>query len=315
MGHFQKLGVKAADHDGGALDQAGHLVQQDFVVYRLRPKACGCGLQLPGNVGTALIKTGDHRAIFVQGFFISIGMRDHHRRNTRFKTVALGAVACTQAQRRNRNHRAAMQGNKSVGRAHKAHGAPTGQLAIALQLVLHDLGDGQFGDGLGHGFLQAFKQAGTAHRAVKKQGLGFAVHALVQAGYRAGIRAQGLQFFQQRRRGVSAGIQANGDGHQFLRNGFVGSLRGHCGDVHTEATRRRVIRDHRIGRSQTLRLQAVRQRGCKSPTQIAQRLGRQLLHQQFNQQVFGSHAHAAFFAICAIHSGGAMGKPKRSRLS
>ena len=114
--------------------------------------------------------------------------------------------------------------------------------------------------------MQAFKQTGTAHRAIKKQGLGFAVHALVQAGNRAGIRAQRLQLFQQRRRGVAARVQANGNRHQLLGNSFISGLRRHCCNVHTESSRRRVIRDYRICRSQTLCLQAVGQRSRKSPS-------------------------------------------------
>jgi len=53
--------------------------------------------------------------------------------------------------------------------------------------------------------------------------------------------------------------------------------------------------------------------------QFLQRLGRQFLDEQFNEQILGCHVQAAFFSIRArtslAHSFGAIGKPRRARES
>ena len=86
-------------------------------------------------------------------------------------------------------------------------------------------------------------------------------------------------------------------------------------DVGGQTARGGVSRHHRLGVGQTLSLQLRRQHLGKRIAQLAQRLGRQLFHKQFNQQVLCTHAQATFFCNWATHSGGAMGKPSRSRLS
>ena len=71
--------------------------------------------------------------------------------------------------------------------------------------------------------------------------------------------------------------------------------------------------------------QFFRQDLRKSGAQCFQGLGRQLFNKEFEQEVLGCHRHlaqAAFWfktgmvvCICATHSRGASGKPRRSRLS
>ena len=74
-----------------------------------------------------------------------------------------------------------------------------------------------------------------------------------------------------------------------------------------------------------MRLELLKQHTGKSITKFFQSLGRQLFNKEFEQEVVGRHrhlAHAAFWfktgmaaCICATHSRGASGKPRRSRLS
>ena len=68
-------------------------------------------------------------------------------------------------------------------------------------------------------------------------------------------------------------------------------------------------------------LRSVAQHGCKGVAQLLQCLWGQFFNKQFNEEVLGRHVlvlslvHAAFLTICSTHSRGAMGKPRRSRLS
>ena len=222
--HLQKFRLKAAGQHIRALHESGHLVQQRLVIHQLRAQS-GCGrLQLARNVGTAHFKAGNHRTVACQGGGVVVSVGKHHRGHGRLKAVALGSIACPQAQCGDRHHGVAMQGHQAVRRAHKAHCAPAGQFAIALQLVAHYFGDGQFGDRLVQRFLQALDQRSAVHRALKKQGFGLAVHGALEAGHGRSVRAQSLQLFQQRRRGIASRVQAHSQRHEFLRHGFVGGL-------------------------------------------------------------------------------------------
>ena len=277
---------------------------------------------MAGDVGAARLKAGDYCPVTRQRGGVVVGVGKHHVRQSRFKAVALGGVASAQAQRGDWHYGAAVQGNQAMGRAHKAHRGPAGQFAIALELVAHDLGDGQFGNSVTQGFLQALGQRGAAHGALKKQGFGLAVHGALEASHGRRIGAQGLQLFQQRGRGAAAGVQAHGHRHEFLRDGFVSRSGAHAAHMHRQTAGRGEVGHGGIGAGQALGLQAVSQHAGKGQSEFLQGLGRQFFYQQFNKQVLGGHvrvsclyAAAAFWGICAIHSRGAMGKPRRSRLS
>ena len=140
--HLQKGWLKAAGQHIGAFHQRSHLVQECFVVHRLRTQRGSSSLQLACDVGAARLKAGNHRTVARQGGGVVVGVGKHHVCQSRFKAVALGGVACAQAQRGDRHHGAAVQGDQAMGRAHKAHRGPAGQFAVALELVAHDLGDG-----------------------------------------------------------------------------------------------------------------------------------------------------------------------------
>ena len=130
--HLQKGRLKAAGQHIGAFHQRGYLVQERFVVHRLRTQRCGSSLQLACNVGAARLKAGDYCAVARQCGGVVVGMGKHHVCQSRFKTVALGGVASAQAQRGDWHYGAAVQGDQAMGRAHKAHRGPAGQFAVAL---------------------------------------------------------------------------------------------------------------------------------------------------------------------------------------
>ena len=127
MRHTQELGLELAGQHVGALDQGGHFVEQGFVFDRTGTVAHlgSSSVQLVHDLGATLSKAGDDRAVIFQGLCVLVGMQQHHGRDLGLKAVALCAVARCQAQRLDRHHGAAMQGNQAVRWAHKVHTAPT----------------------------------------------------------------------------------------------------------------------------------------------------------------------------------------------
>ena len=138
-----------------------------------------------------------------------------------------------QAQGLDGHDLAAVQGDQAMGRAHELHVAP----AVG-ELVGHDLGDGQLGQGLVQGLLQALGQRGARLQAVPEQGLGFAIGQALQLGHDLGAGTQGRQLLQQRRCGLAVGREGHGNGHQLLLHGLVGGLGSNVGNMHAEAARR-----------------------------------------------------------------------------
>ena len=94
------------------------------------------------DLGASLGKAGNHSAIALERFGVAISVFQHHRRHSRFKAVALRAVACVQTQSLHWYNVRTVQGHQAMCRAHKAHAAPARQFAAGFQLVAHDLGDG-----------------------------------------------------------------------------------------------------------------------------------------------------------------------------
>ena len=324
--HLEKLFFKGADQHIGPLDQRRDFVEQRIVFNRLDAAyAGGSGRQLARNLGLAFGKAGDHRTVLTQRRRIGVGMRDHDGRDSGFKAMALRAVARLQAQRLQGHHLVAVQRDQAVRRPHKAHAAPARQFAVALKLVTHDLGNRQLVDGFEQGFLQPFSKRRTLDQAVIEQGFGLAVHGTLELRDHRGISPQRRQPLEQRGRGLAAGVKADADGHQFLGDGFVGRYGGNAGDVRGQAARRGIGSQGGTGGRQPQALKLLMQDISKRITQFFQRLGWQLFNKEFEQEVLGRHrhlAHAAFFVktgmaacIWATHSRGAIGKPKRSRLS
>ena len=190
----EELGLEFANQHMGALHQGCHLVQQGSIFDGFAVSThFGCSsVQLANDVGAALCKAGNHRAIFGQSSGIGVGIGNHHGRHRSFKAMAFGLIAGVQSEGLHRHHIAAMQSHQTVRWAHKAHAGPAGQLAAALQLVAHDLGDRQLGNALQQGLLQAVHQGDSGDHAVVEQGFCLAVHGALEGRNRAGIGAQGL---------------------------------------------------------------------------------------------------------------------------
>ena len=200
-------------------------------------------------------------------------------------------------------------------RPHKAHAAPARQLTATLQLIAHHLRNRQLGNRLCQGFLQAFNQSSALGRALVIQRFSFAIHRSLETRNRRFICTKSLQFFQERWRGFAVCTQANTDWHEFLRHRFIRRARSHSRDVRCQAARRGKAGELGFRACQALRHQLIAQHRSKRITQLLKCLGRQLFNKQFNEKIFISHSNsqAAFFSICATHSRGAIGKPRRSR--
>jgi len=176
-------------------------------------------------------------------------------------------------------HLGAMHHDQAVGRAHKVHAGPA-----VLQLVAHDLGDGQLGQGFVQRLLHAIGQQHALGRGFVEQGFGLAFALALQSGHCGFVGPQGRQFLEQCRRGLALGIQRHGDRHQLLRDSLVFGLGQHFGDVRGQTAGRGVGGQARLARcQQSLGLELLEDDSCKSIAELLQRLGRQLFDKQFNQ--------------------------------
>ena len=316
--HGEELFLEAAQQHVGPLDQRRHLVEQGRIVDRHQPFACRHRLQLARDLAVARREAGDHPALLQQLLRVVVGVLQHHRLHARLEAVAAGLAAGGQPQRRHRHDLGAVQRHQRVRRAHELHAVPAWQFT-AFELVAHEFGNRQPRDRLVQRLLQPLRQGGTGHTTVEKQGLGLAVHAPRQPGHRAGVGAERSQLLEQRRGGLAVGAESDAGRHELLRHRPVGRRRQHRAHVRGQAPRRRVNGHCRMFGGQTLGPQAFAERVRKGFAELLQRLGRQLLDQQFDQQAAGSTHHAAFFSLfsrssCATHSRGAIGKPRRARL-
>ena len=248
---------------------------------------CGCSSQLARDLGAALGEAGNDGAFIAQLLGIAVRIPEHHGRDSRLKPVALRTVARREPQRLDRHHVAAVQRHQPMGGAHELHAAPAGEFAVGLQLVGHDLGNGKLGDGLVQRLLQPLLQRSAGQHAVVEQGLGLAVLRALEKSDRSSrvryLHAQGLQLFQQRRRGGASGVQPHADGHELLAHGLVGGLVGHGRHLRGQAARRGERREHRIRGRQALGLELLTQHAGKGIAQFLQRFGGQLFDEELDE--------------------------------
>ena len=203
------------------------------------------------------------------------------------------------------------------------------------QLIRHDLRNRQAGNGGVQRLLQSSAQRCTCRQALQKDGLDLAIVLDNKAvSPLMCVRPQVSQvlapFLGQplaQRFGGFAVLDADRDWNQLLEDFRIACLRRHRRDMRGQPPGRGKRRERRPSRRQTLRLQLLEQRASECLAQFPERLGRQFFDKQLDQQVLACHicggVHApltklgagAFFGIRATHSGGAIGKPRRSRLS
>ena len=238
--HSQEFFFKFADQHVGALDQSGDFVQQGFIFNgaHAAANAFSRSLQLAHDVSTALGKAGNHCAFFTQLFGIAVCALDHHGLGLGFKTVAVGSVASGQAQRLHADqHLGAVHDDQTVGGAHKVHAGPA-----ILQLVAHDLGDRQLGNGFVQCLLHAIGQHHPLDGGCVVQRFGLAFTLALQACHGRFVCTQCRQLLEQCGGGLAFGVQTHRDRHQLLRHGLVFSLRQHFGDVCCQAAGRGIGR-------------------------------------------------------------------------
>ncbi len=127
--HRQELRLKCAQQHIRALDQGCHLIEQRLVFNRMQGGACrtgplGHGGELAHDLGAALGKGRNHRAIARQCGGVAVSVFNHHRRDGGLKAMALRALARAEPEQLDRHHAAAVQRQQAVRRAHKLHAAP-----------------------------------------------------------------------------------------------------------------------------------------------------------------------------------------------
>ena len=173
--HVEELRLELADQHVGALDQRGHFVEQRVVLDRLRrrrrpsPRPRPAGARSRRGASSKLAMTAPSCR---QRGGVAVGVAKRHLGSARLEAVAVRAAAGLQAQRLDRHHVAAVQRHQRHARAHELHVAP----AVG-QLVGHDLGNRQLGDGFVQRLLQALGQRRALGGAVVEQRLGLAVQA------------------------------------------------------------------------------------------------------------------------------------------
>ena len=91
--------------------------------------------------------------------------------------------------------------------------------------------------------------------------------------------------------GRHAVLEGHGYRHQLVRDGLCRGLPPHAGHMHGQPSRRRKRRANSVIGHQALRLELLEEFACERIAESGQRLGRQLLDQQFNQQIAAFHIH------------------------
>ena len=211
--HVEEFLLELADQHIGTLDQGRDLVQQGLVLdgTDTAAHALGSRLQLARDLGTALGEAGDDGAFLAQLRGVVIGGADDHGIDRRLEAVAMRGRAGRQAQGLDADqHLGAVQHHQAVGRAHEMDAAP----AVG-QLVAHDLGDGQLGNGFVQRLLHAVGQHHAAHGGGVEQGLGLAFALAGQAGNGFFAGAQGGQLLDQGGRGLPSASRPTETGMSF----------------------------------------------------------------------------------------------------
>ena len=184
---------------------------------------------------------------------------------------------------RDRHHLGAVQRHQAVRRAHEVHAGP----AVG-ELVAHDLGDRQLGERLVERLLQARRRAsrrargcrGTAPRPCRRAGA-------CSCGTADASAPSAASFFSSAGVGLAVGVERHATGISLCDTGLVGAParpRRRRAPPGGAAMAKAVSRG--IGCGQALRLAGASDssRGERL-AQLLQRLGRQLLDEQFDQQV------------------------------
>ena len=329
--HAQKVRIELAREHIGMLHQCTDLIQERLVfehaqrfaqTLRERP-------QLFANRFAPTLKTGHHPTLLKEHTLVVAWVCHGQARGQCLKTMALGVIRrlktqCTQGQ-----HFFAIQGQQAMHRSHKMHAAPARQGAVAVQLITHELGDGQRAQALAQGLLRTFGEGGASLGGFGPQIDLFAIIDFFQGRHAQVRQPHGRELFGKRRRGLTLRVQAHALRHQLLLDGFGAGLWQDTLYAHGQTPRRGKTFKTGRGGGEPLRHQTVKNPLCKGSAQCFQSLRGQLFGQEFNEQGLAElgrlhrcrHAGTAFdvrpgiAGMAATHWAGAMGNPRRSRLS
>ena len=209
MRHGQKLGLEAAQQHIRLLDEGRHFIEQGFVFDRRQTFFRRGRPKLSDKFSAALGKARNHRAFAAQLLGVAVGAAQRDVGGGRLETVAVRHPARMQPECRHSDRLVTVQSHQAMRRPHEIHAGP----AVG-QLVLHELGNRQLGNGLGQRFLQTVGKRGAAGQAVEEQRFGLAVGRAFELRHGVGISAQRSELFQQRGCGLARGVQRHGHRHE-----------------------------------------------------------------------------------------------------
>ncbi len=309
--HLQVLRLEARGVHGRPLDQRGDFIEQRVGCHHGCAKRFGRAGELRLDAAPSLLEGRDHPAFLDHLARIGVGRADHQFAPAH-EAMAERLGARRQAEHADRDHLVAMHGHQPMGRTDELHG----RVAVG-QLVAHHLRDRQAGQRLVQCRLQGGVQRPAGRHAVQEDRLGLAVALDLQCvrafdgaerDPRQVAAPHRFEFLHESLRPVARRIARNRERHQLLAEWLVGRTRGHLRDVHRQPARRAVGGDAAVGGEELAAVQARLDAGRERLRQRLERLRRQFLGLQFDQQRSDGR-HAATF--CAPSA--AIGKPSRSR--
>ena len=211
---------------------------------------------------------------------VAVGVADRDRGALRLEAMALRDAVGDQAQRGDGHHVGAVQRDEAMRRAHELHVGP----AVG-QLVAHHLGDRQLGERLVDGLLQALGERRAGHHLVDEQALGLAVRLALEAGTASAPKPSDASFFSSAGDALPSLSKATAAGISFCssaRSAALAATPVTCtpsrrGDAKPVATAASPARPAAFSEATSVVGERL--------AQLLQRLRRQFLADQFDEQV------------------------------
>ena len=286
--HFQERLLEMRLVHSRELDQRGHLVVERLLRGDRRP-APGGGLELLAYLARAELEVRDHLAVALEQCLVVVGARDLDRALAQ-EPVPARRAAARFAEHGPRDDAVAVQQHQA---AHRPH-----EFLVAVAPA-HHLRDRQLLQrGLDQPRERRVEPRAVRDRAEREHFLFAVVDALEPLDRHALL----LRETEQRLRRGPVGAETRLHRRSLREHLAVRRLRRDVASEHAEPSRRRVHREASIGRREPFAPQAGDERVGERIAERAQRLRRQLLGEELDEQ---RRLHcAAFFSI---------GKPSRSR--
>ena len=292
--HGEERGVERAGVDDRPLDQRRDLVEQR--VGHDRRRVAGGALELHDDVRAAGGERRDHLAFRFQRRCVGIG-RGELDRPVRQEAVAERFAPGGEAECCDRHDVRSVQRDQPVR-------GPDELLVVVIAAragVAHHLRDGQPGDRVGQRLGEGARERRALGETAQPHVVGLAVGRRVPPvravhGFRRArrqVRApERCELLAQRLRGFAIGPERDLGRHQLVDDLGVRRHRKHVRHRYGEAPRRRVRRRNRARRQHPARAQALDERAGERLAQPLQRLRRELLGEELDQQRRRAHATA-----------------------